>query len=56
MINNFYDFCASVFVLVFLARMTKCFKNEKILRDFACAKIIVFLAVIFNAIKLVYSF
>ena len=35
MLENIYDFCASVFVLVFLARMTKYFKNEKILRDFA---------------------
>ena len=56
MLDNIYGFCASVFVLVFLAGMTKYFKNEKILRDFARARIIVFLAVIFNAIKLVYSF
>ena len=56
MINNFYDFCASVFVFVFLARAQKHFENEKILRDFERARIIVFFAVIFNAIKLVYSF
>lgn len=56
MTNNIYDFCASVFVLVFLSRMTKYFKNEKILRDFARAKIIVFFAVVFNAVKLARSF
>lgn len=36
--------------------MTKCFNNEKILRDIARARIIVFFAVIFNAVKLVYNF
>jgi hypothetical protein len=56
MINNVYDFCASVFVLVFLARMSKYFKNKKILHDFESARIIVFLAVIFNAVKLARGF
>ena len=42
MLENIYDFCASVFVLVFLARMSKYFKNEKILRDFGRAGIIAF--------------
>lgn len=56
MINNIYDFCASVFVFVFLARMQKHFENEKILCDFERAKIIVFFAVVFNAVKLARGF
>lgn len=56
MINNIYDFLASVFALAFLLKMQKYFNNEKILRDFERARIIVFFAVIFNALKLAYSF
>lgn len=56
MINNIYDFCASVFIFVFLTRMQKYFNNEKILCDFERARVIVFIAVIFNAVKLARGF
>lgn len=56
MLDNIYDFCASVFILVFLAKMSKYFNNKKNLHDFERAKIVVFLAVIFNAVKLARGF